>query len=150
MVFWCVKKSLLIFFFSSFCFADAIVISSGRPDFPLETDAATLIVYHASMAGDSTVLTLPVQIYVDFRDNIDTIFNYAEALRDKRTELSLSDSCYARLEFRSLGLRQVSVAFRNRSLKTGKLACGADRYPFVVVFTKGFAGRLRKYIHAAR
>jgi hypothetical protein len=131
-------------------FPDATVVQSGSPAFPLQVDNVTLIV-HRSIAKkrDSVTFRLPVSFYAELRDNIDTIFTYADALRKHRRELSCTaDAAHngSSLTFEYMGLRVMSIFFPDQSCTSGKLVAAEDRYPFVVVLTKGFSARLKKLI----
>jgi hypothetical protein len=131
---------------------DASVVQSGSPTFPLQVDKAKLIIYRESAGkkADSLTLSLPVSLYAELRDNIDTVFTYADALRNRRQELSgcrgKADGRWSCLTFEYMGLTVLRVFFSCNGYKSGKLAAAVDRYPFVVVLSKGFSTRLKKLI----
>jgi hypothetical protein len=131
---------------------DASVVQSGSPTFPLQVDKVKLTVhYDAGKKTDSLTLPLPVSLYEELRENIDTVFSYADALRNRRQELSgcrgkAGDSPSSCLTFEYMGLSVMRVFFSCNGYKSGKLAAAVDRYPFVVVLSKGFSTRLKKLI----
>jgi|WetSurMetagenome_2_1015567.scaffolds.fasta_scaffold00150_6 hypothetical protein len=128
-------------------FPDATVVSGGGPDFPLEIDSAYFFAWRDSAGTDSLVKPLPKSLYTELRDNIDSAYNYATALSMKRTELSgcKKGRPYAScLSFYTLGTPSVKVLFMCGEYGSAKLLTATDRYPFVVKFTKGFEGKLRK------
>jgi hypothetical protein len=125
------------------CFSDATVVQSGSPTFPLQADSVSLTVHRVRGNGvDSAVIGLPVSLYAELRDNIDTVFTYADALRRHRRELSQSvTSC---LTVGYMGICVMRIFFSNNGYRSGKLVAAVDRYPFVVVLTKGLSARLKK------
>jgi hypothetical protein len=131
-------------------FSDVTVIRSGGPTFPLQVDKVRATVYrNVGEKKDSLTVGLPVSLYAELRDNIDTIFTYADALRKRRRELSensdhASGGSYVTFEY--LGLCVMRIFFSNTGFGSGKLAAAEDRYPFVVILTKGFSKRLKKLI----
>jgi len=125
-------------------FADATVIQSASPAFPLEIDRVILTGKHL---GVKKADTLRLSLYDELRDNIDSVFSYADALRLHRQELSISsETGYACVSFEFLGLPAMKVFLQNAQCKSAKLSAAMDHYPYVVVFTKGFSKRLRKLI----
>jgi hypothetical protein len=140
---------LIIALFASAVLPDASVVQSGSPTFPLQVDKVKLTVHRgAEKKTDSLTLPLPVSLYAELRDNIDTIFTYADALRNRRQELSgcrgkaggALSSC---LTFEYMGLTVMRVFFSCSGYKSGRLAAAVDRYPFVVVLSKGFSVRMK-------
>jgi hypothetical protein len=129
-------------------FPDGAVVLSGGPTFPLQVDKVKLWTIHAKgKKFDTSSVLFPVSLYGEFRDNIDTVFTYVEALRKHRPELAISsDSLAGRpcLSFEYMGLWVVRVFFLNNGFKSGKLVAAVDRYPFVVIMTRGFSKRLEK------
>ena len=79
------------------------------------------------------------------------MYNYATALSLRRKELSgcprgrpHSRPYGACLSFFTMGTPSLKVLFSCGNYHSAKLLTATDRYPFVVKFTKGFAGKLRK------
>jgi hypothetical protein len=129
-------------------FPDVTVTHGSGPDFPLEADSAFLFVWHDSAGkSDSTITGLPASMYTELRDNIDSVYNYATALRLKRKELSgcatghKYGSC---LSFTTLGTITLKLLFSCGDYRSAKLLTATDQYPFVVKLTKGFSEKLRK------
>jgi hypothetical protein len=129
-------------------YADATVTRGSGPDFPLEADSAFLFVWRDSAGiSDSSITALPASIYAELRNNIDSVYNYATALRLKRKELSgcatgrKYGSC---LSFTTMGTVTLKVLFSCGDYRSGKVITATDRYPFVVKLTKGFSEKLRK------
>lgn len=142
---------LLVFLCAAVALPDATVVQSGSPTFPLQVDNVTLTV-PCSPGGkkrDSMTVRLSVSLYAELRDNIDTIFTYADALRRHRQELSGTsggnDSARSCLRLEYMGLCVMRIFFLNGSYRSGKLIAAVDRYPFVVVLTKGLSARLKKF-----
>jgi hypothetical protein len=138
----------LLFICSSFVYPDVTVTRGSGPDFPLEADSAFLFVWHDSAGkSDSSITGLPVSIYAELRENIDSVYNYATALRFKRKELSgcatghKYGSC---LSFTTLGMVTLKLLFSCGEYRSAKLLTATDQYPFVVKLTKGFSEKLRK------
>ncbi len=130
-------------------YADATVIQSGSPAFPLEIDriVLTIVNNHTKNRVDTVSRVLRQNLYAELRDNIDTVFSYADALRLHRSELSVSaESSSAYLTFEYLGLPAMKVFLQNPTCKSAKLSSSTDRYPYVIVFTKGFSTQLRKLL----
>jgi hypothetical protein len=129
-------------------FSDAIVVQSGSPTFPLQVDKVTLSAVRVTKKKSDTVsAVLPVSLYADFRDNVDTMLTYADALRLRRPELSGGNARYV-LTFEYMGLCVMQVFFRGKRLSSGKLVAAVDRYPFVVILTRGFSARMEKLMRA--
>lgn len=131
-------------------FSDATVVQSGSPTFPLRVDNVKLTKYRGQgKKQDSMTIKLPVSLYAELRDNVDTIFTYADALRKHRRELlrttgtMRNGSC---LTFEYMGLWVMRIFFSNNGYGSGKLMAAEDRYPFVVVLTRGFSARMKKLI----
>jgi hypothetical protein len=131
-------------------FPGVSVVQSGSPTFPLQVDKVTLtIAGRSGKKPDSRTMTLPLSTYEELRGNIDSIFTYADALRNRRRELArcAHASC---LTFEYMGIAVMRIAFpceaRNARgvYRSGRLAAAEDRYPFVVVLTRGFSARLKK------
>jgi hypothetical protein len=129
-------------------YPDVTVTQGSGPDFPLEADSAFLFVWHDSAGkSDSSVTGLPASIYAELRENIDSVYNYATALRLKRKELSGCakgrhyGSC---LSFTMLGTVTLKLLFSCGDYRSAKVLTATDRYPFVVKLTKGFSEKLRK------
>ena len=133
-------------------FPDVSVVRGGGPDFPLDVDSACFFAWHDSGgAADSLIKPLPASLYAELRDNIDSVYNYAAALSLHRKELvgcprsrPYSRPYGACLMFYTLGTPSLKVQFSCGNYGSAKLLTATDRYPFVVKFTKGFAGELRK------
>lgn len=147
---------LIVLVFAAAALPDATVVQSGSPTFPLQADKVTLSVRWAGSGKrgqDSVTVRLPVALYADMRDNIDTIFTYADALRRHRPELAASPDdapVRPRLTIEYMGICVMQLFFQNGAYKSGKLVAAVDRYPFVVVLTRGFAARLKKLAAAGR
>jgi hypothetical protein len=131
---------------------DATVVQSGSPTFPLQVDKLTLSVFRSSPGKkglDSATVRLPLSLYAELRDNIDTVFTYADALRRRRPELSPHPADRAAgpcLTIEYMGLWVMRLYFQSVACKSGRLIAAVDRYPFVVVLTRGFAARMKKLI----
>jgi hypothetical protein len=133
-------------------FPDVSVVRGGGPDFPLDVDSVYFFAWRDSGgAADSLIKPLPVSLYAELRENIDSMYNYATALSLHRKELvgcpqgRLHSRPYgACLTFYTLGTPSLKVLFSCANYGSAKLLTATDRYPFVVKFTKGFAGKLRK------
>jgi hypothetical protein len=126
--------------------ADASVLTSGSPSFPLQVDNIQLVVHHRHFQkSDSSVVTLPISLYPDLRDNIDSIFNYPDAFRQHRKEISAGkkpDRTISYLTFKYMGQVKMRVVFSGNGYRSGKLMLDSEHYPFVVVLSRGFAARL--------
>lgn len=130
------------------------MVQSGSPTFPLQVDNVTIVMHVRRGLGkkrDSVTVRLPVSLYAELRDNIDTVFTYADALMRHRRELAQQENADtvhtgSYLTFEYMGLRVMSIFFSNQGFTSGKLIAAEDRYPFVVVLTKGFSVRLKKLI----
>jgi hypothetical protein len=139
---------LTSFFCCSSLFADATVISGGGPSYPLQIDAVMLNV-HNGYAKDSFSIKLPASFYTDFRDNVDSVYTYADAFRKRRNELSAGsnrEDTSACLIFSTLGLPAMRFYFYPGQSKSGRLLTSDDKYPFVIVLTKGFSTQLAKLL----
>ena len=131
---------------------DVSVVRGNGPDFPLDVDSVYFVAWRDSGGtADSLVKPLPLSLYAELRDNIDSVYNYATALSLHRKELvgcprgrPHSRPYGARLAFYTLGTPSLKVLFSCGNYASAKLVTATDRYPFVVKFTKGFAGKLRK------
>jgi hypothetical protein len=136
---------LMVFLSTAVVFPDGSVVQSGSPTFPLQVDRLSLRVIRAAAAKkpDTASIPLPVSLYADLRDNLDTIFTYADALRKRRPELAGNPSGPS-LTIEYMGLCVMRIFFLNNSYKSGKLIASVDRYPFVVVLTRGFSARMKK------
>ena len=151
-----VFSQLLILTLAAAALPDATVVQSGSPTFPLQVDKVTLSVPYgcpAKRGQDSVTVRLPVALYADMRDNIDTIFTYADALRRRRPELAASPDdapVRPRLTIEYMGICVMQMFFQNSTYKSGKLVAAVDRYPFVVVMTRGFAARMKKLAAAGK
>jgi hypothetical protein len=151
-----VFSQLLILTLAAAALPDATVVQSGSPTFPLQVDKITLSVPYgcpAKRGQDSVTARLPVALYEDVRNNIDTIFTYADALRRHRPELAASPedaSVRPRLTIEYMGICVMRLFFQNSAYKSGKLVAAVDRYPFVVVLTRGFAARMKKLAAAGK
>lgn len=138
---------LIVVFYAAGAFPDATVIQSDVPTFPLQVDEAKATVCRVHVKKeDSCTVRLPVSLYAELRDNIDTVFAYADAFRKRRPELSENADSGSCLTFEYMGLFVMRIFFLNGGYRSGKLVTAEDRYPFVVVLTKGFSVRLRKLI----
>jgi len=128
--------------------ADVSVTHGSGPDFPLEADSAFLFVWHDSAGtSDSSITGLPASTYAELRDNIDSVYNYATALRLKRKELSGCATGHkygSSLSFTMLGTVTLKLLFSCGDYRSAKLLTATDRYPFVVKLTKGFSEKLKK------
>jgi len=129
-------------------FPDAIVVQSGSPTFPLQVDNVKLSEGRgAGKETDTLSLQLPISLYADFRDNVDTMLTYADALRKHRPEISTAEGNKEPrrvLAFEYMGLCVMQVFFSGTGFSSGKLVATEDRYPFVVILTKGFSARLER------
>lgn len=138
----------LLFICASLVYPDVTVMHGSGPDFPLEADSAFLFVWHDSAGTSDSIITgLPASMYTELRENIDSVYNYATALRLKRKELS---GCATRhkygscLSFTTLGTITLKLLFSCGDYRSAKLLTATDQYPFVVKLTKGFSEKLRK------
>lgn len=138
----------LLLSFTTPCFPDATVLRGSGPDFPLEVDSVFFFVmYDSAGKTDSCVTALPRSFYAELRDNIDSVYNYAAALKLRRKELSgcatkpRYGSC---LTFMTMGSVVLKIMFSCGDYHSGKLVTATDQYPFVVKLTKGFSERLNK------
>jgi hypothetical protein len=146
---------LIVFMFTAVSFPDATVVQSGSPTFPLQVDKVTLFVPpEAGTKRDSLTVRLPASLYAELRDNIDTIFTYADALRRHRRELSGTfggdEDARPCLTLEYMGLCVMRIFFVNNGFRSGKLIAAVDRYPFVVVMTRGFSARLKKLVRTGQ
>jgi hypothetical protein len=131
-------------------FPDASVVQSGSPTFPLQVDKVALtVVCGGGKNLVSRTVGLPLSMYEELRGNIDTIFTYADALRNRRPELAGCEHAPI-LTFEYMGIPVMRVVFpceartaRNPYTRA-RLSAAEDRYPFVVVLTRGFSVRLKK------
>jgi hypothetical protein len=128
--------------------SDATVLAGGGPEFPLDVDSVYFFAWRDSGGRvDSIVKALPISVYAELRENIDSVFNYAASLRSQRRELSgcrrgrafpSCISCY------TMGTLSLKIQFACGDFGGGKVLTATDRYPFVVRFTKGFSAKLRR------
>ena len=142
-----VSACALLLCLSRSVYPDASVLGGGGPEFPLAVDSVYYFTWHGSAGKvDSVVKALPVSVYAELRENIDSVFNYAVSLRSQRKELSgcrrgrafsSCISCY------TMGTLSLKIQFACGDFSGGKVMTATDRYPFVVKFTKT-AVRLRK------
>jgi hypothetical protein len=129
-------------------FPDASVVQSGCPTFPLQVDKVTLTIAKSSGKNPRT-RALPLSTYEELRGNIDTIFTYADALRNRRPELAGCEHAPI-LTFEYMGITVMRVIFpceartARNPYKSARLSAAEDRYPFVVVLTRGFSTRMKK------
>jgi hypothetical protein len=129
-------------------FADATVTRGSGPNFPLEADGVLLFVWRGlAGAADSSVTALPLSVYTELRENIDSVYNYATALKLRRKELSGCEKgpkYGACLSVTTLGTATLKVFFLRSDFRSGKILTATDRSPFVVIFTKGFSEKLKR------
>ena len=129
-------------------FPDVSVVRGGGPDFPLDVDSVYFFAWRDSGgAADSLITPLPASLYAELRDNIDSVYNYATALSAHRKELAgcpRGRPYSSSLTFFTLGTPSLKVLFSCGNYTSAKLLTATDRYPFVVKFTKGFTGKLKK------
>jgi hypothetical protein len=137
---------LITVFCTASAIADGSVVQSGSPTFPLQVDRAVLTLRcgQGKTAPPRTV-SLPVSLFAELRDNIDTMFTYADALRRRRPELAGAPE-KACLSFEYMGVSVLRMYFPCGRFESGRLESSEDRYPFVAVLTKGFTARLKKLI----
>jgi hypothetical protein len=138
---------VLFFFCAQKVCADASVISSKGPTFPLELDSIYLIVHsNKTDKKDSLKINLALAFFTDMQEHVDSVFSYAEALRRQRKELSykyvLGDGG-ACLVVITKGAVSFKVFFIPKKFGSGKVYASGDKYPSVIVFTKGFEKRLK-------
>ena len=137
-----------LFAFSGRPHADATVTAGSGPDFPLTVDTAYFFAWHDSAGkSDSVIIGLPAALYAELRENIDSVYNYATALRLQRKELSGCAAGHAFgscLSFATRGTFTVKLLFACGDYRSAKLLTAADRYPFVVKLTKGFSEKIKK------
>jgi len=162
MVVWCFpkRKSIISFWifiasiptlFLNPCYSDVVVTSGGGPTFPLQIDSAFLFIWQPNSNGnfDSCIIILPNSLYAELRENIDSVFNYAQAMVLKRKELRgcgkniKYNSCLSFVKDNKIVLK---ILFSCDNYQSAKVITSQDRYPFVIKFSKNFSQKIKKYI----
>jgi len=144
-----VSYILFIIFISCLdLYAEVGLVSCRGPAFPAEVDSIICIVknvHSGKQRVDSSGCSLPLTFFEDFRNNIDSVINYVDAVKLKRPEIS---GCSKGIKFRNsiefFSNKKIvmKISFSCRSFNGGLLDVRAEKYPYAVVFKQDFVRKI--------
>lgn len=138
--------ALILFTFCAFC--QLTVISGKGPVFPQKVDEITFSIKPSQMhkQGNSPCDTLTNDFYDEFKKNVDSTFQYVDAVRLKRTEITGNThgvKFIAYLIFFADTKQLLKASFSATNFNSALLDIATDKYPYVVVFKPALVKKLR-------
>jgi hypothetical protein len=147
-------RSAMIFFILSILFLSAPcsfgqigVVSGSGPYYPSKIDSIVFVVKveRSKKHVDSISTSLPVAFYDEFKLNVDSVFNYVDAVRLQRPEIT---GCSKGIKFGSYiaffceKKTVVKISFACKCYSGGLLDIRSARYPFAVKFKPEFTKKM--------
>jgi hypothetical protein len=130
-------------------FGQLSVVSGTGPDYPLKADSIVLM----KAAGrpphvrDSMVTALPPDFLDELKNNVDSVFNYVDAVRLRREEITgcvhgvKYGSC---IRFFNEKKQVMKISFPCKRFSVGLLDVIADKYPYAVTFKPEFVKKMER------
>jgi hypothetical protein len=147
---------LLAFFALSSCvFGQISLVSGNGPSYPKKADSVVFVLAAdpPRRAHDSIISALPPQFLDECISGIDSVFNYVEAVRLKRREITgcgRGQKFGRHLVFYNVHKPVMKLLFSCNRLEGGMLDITAEKYPFAIVFKPDFVKKLKRIAAGAK